>query len=276
MKTLYVSDLDGTLLNGQEVISDYSLQALNAMLKNGLTFTFSTARSLITAKKAVCGLNAIYPASIYNGACIVDMRTEKILHVITFNGLKDRIMRLCREAGLFPLVYSFVDNRERVSWLQGRETDGILRYLSRRKGDPRLHPARTEEELFLGDVFYVTIIAGYGQLQPLLQTVQGMKDAEYVFDRETYRTDAWWLEIMPKGATKAEAVKRIAQMLDCDKIVCFGDAVNDISMFRIADEAYAVLNAEAELKDVATGVIGYSEEDSVAKWLMANYPKEQG
>jgi hydroxymethylpyrimidine pyrophosphatase-like HAD family hydrolase len=52
-----------------------------------------------------------------------------------------------------------------------------------------------------------------------------------------------------------------------EKLVVFGDSVNDLSMFRIADEAYAVANAIAELKQAATAVIGSNEEDAVACFL---------
>ena len=47
----------------------------------------------------------------------------------------------------------------------------------------------------------------------------------------------------------------------------FGDALNDISMFEIADESYAVLNAVDELKAIATGIIGSNDEDAVANKL---------
>ena len=47
----------------------------------------------------------------------------------------------------------------------------------------------------------------------------------------------------------------------------FGDGKNDIDMFEIADEAYAVENAVSELKVVATGIIESNENDGVAKYL---------
>ena len=45
-------------------------------------------------------------------------------------------------------------------------------------------------------------------------------------------------------------------------------AINDIPMFEISDECYAVENAVGELKAFATGVIESNEEDGVAKWLL--------
>ncbi len=72
---------------------------------------------------------------------------------------------------------------------------------------------------------------------------------------------------MPEKASKAEAIKRLKEIWHCGKVVSFGDAVNDIPMFEISDECYAVANGVAELKACATGVIASNDEDGVARWL---------
>jgi hypothetical protein len=45
MKTLYVSDLDGTLLNSQETTTQYTNQIINELVDNGMLFSYATARS---------------------------------------------------------------------------------------------------------------------------------------------------------------------------------------------------------------------------------------
>ena len=75
------------------------------------------------------------------------------------------------------------------------------------------------------------------------------------------------MEICPKNAAKDNAVRRLQRQYNCQRLVVFGDSLNDISMFRIADEAYAVENAVEELKAIATKVIGDNNSDSVACWL---------
>ena len=75
---------------------------------------------------------------------------------------------------------------------------------------------------------------------------------------------------MPAKATKAHAIKKLKEMWGCDRVVSFGDAVNDIPMFEISDESYAVENAVDELKAVATGIIESNVDDGVAKWLLKN------
>ena len=51
MSDLYVSDLDGTLLRSNEVTSKYTNQVINSLVKEGMIFSYATARSLVTAKK---------------------------------------------------------------------------------------------------------------------------------------------------------------------------------------------------------------------------------
>ena len=61
--------------------------------------------------------------------------------------------------------------------------------------------------------------------------------------------------------------QKLKELWDCDRIISFGDAVNDIPMFQISDECYAVENAVEELKQLATGIIGGNDADGVAEWL---------
>ncbi len=85
--------------------------------------------------------------------------------------------------------------------------------------------------------------------------------------QELYRPE-YWCEIMPTLATKANAIRKLKNMWGCTRVISFGDAINDIPMFEISDECYAVENAVDELKAVATGIIESNEDDGVAKWLM--------
>ena len=87
--------------------------------------------------------------------------------------------------------------------------------------------------------------------------------------QELYRPE-YWCEIMPAKASKANAIRKLKEMRGCSRVISFGDAINDIPMFEISDECYAVENAVDELKAVATGVIESNEEDGVAKWLLSH------
>ena len=76
---------------------------------------------------------------------------------------------------------------------------------------------------------------------------------------------------MPARASKANAIRKLKEMWNCTRVVSFGDAVNDLPMFEISDECYAVSNAVEELKAAATGMIESNEEDGVARWLLRRF-----
>lgn len=274
MKTLFVSDLDGTLLTAKETVSEYSMRLLNELIdEDGVLFTYATARSLNSAAKAVWGLRQNLPVILYNGAIIMEPWNGNKLYNSHFTGtVRADIRRILHEYDVWPLVYSFLGNKERVSWLRGRETEGMKRYLSRRAGDPRLNPVDSPDELKDDEIFYYTYIDAKERTDVLHAVFE--KDARFrcIYQQETYQSD-YWLEIMPAGTSKGAAATVLKERLGAEKLVAFGDALNDRELFRAADEAYAVENADEELKKVATAVIGYSEEDSVSKFIRDNLEK---
>ncbi len=69
-----------------------------------------------------------------------------------------------------------------------------------------------------------------------------------------YQTDIYtneqWLEIMPLEASKSNAIRQLQSMMNCEKLIVFGDGKNDIDMFQMADKSYAVANAHNDLKAI--------------------------
>lgn len=276
MRTLYVTDLDGTLLNTQNRINPYSIKVIHSLVEKGMLFTYATARSLVSASVVTKGLSTNIPVIAYNGAFIFHPSTNEILASAGFTKEEtDEVIRVLKQQDISPLVYSYVDGIEKVSWVTDRENEGIKRYLNSRRGDKRLRPLPTPQGLFDGEMFYFTCIGEREELQPVYEIFS--QDARYTctLQQELYRTE-YWCEIMPKKATKAEAIKTLKKLWDCDRVVSFGDAINDIPMFQISDECYAVQNAVEELKEIATGIIDSNDEDGVAKWLENNWKMHNG
>lgn len=275
MKTLFISDLDGTLLTSRENISDYSLKNLNTLIDTrGLCFTYATARSLNSAAKACWGLRQNLPVILYNGAVIMEPWSRRMLYNNHFNrGQLDYIRDALIKFDVQPLIYSFSQaGNEKVSWVEGQETEGMLRYLARRRGDSRLNPVKSADDLIGDDIFYFTCIAKKEHLDALYAHIQASFDIRCIYEQETYQTD-YWCEIMPSNTSKGTAAGHLKTLLGAERMVSFGDGINDESLFRASDESYAVQNALDSLKKVATGVIGYSEEDAVCKFLQGNIQK---
>ena len=51
--TLYISDLDGTLMRGNETLSEYTVRTINDLVEQGLPFTYATARSIQSARPMI-------------------------------------------------------------------------------------------------------------------------------------------------------------------------------------------------------------------------------
>lgn len=269
MSILYVTDLDGTLLNSNDRISQYSIRTINELVAKGMQFTYATARSLVSASVVAQGLSTTIPVIAYNGVLIINPATGEVLSSLSFTEEEAAYVRKTSQAhGAAPLVYSYVDGVERVSYREDRVNEGIQRYLDMRKGDKRFRPLADENGLYQGDIFYFTCIADKEELLPLYEIFANDNRYRCTLQQELYRPE-FFLEIMPKKASKAEAIKKLKELWRCDKVVSFGDAINDIPMFEISDECYAVENAVPQLKALATGVIAANDADGVAKWLAA-------
>ena len=102
--TLYISDLDGTLLTSGQIISRESLDIINELINKGMLFSYATARSIITARKVTNGLNIKYPVIVNNGAFIIDNATgERFLKNVFTNDEAEGIYAVLSECGISPL-----------------------------------------------------------------------------------------------------------------------------------------------------------------------------
>lgn len=264
MRTFYVSDLDGTLLRSNEKTSNYTNNVINSLTEKGMIFSYATARSLITAKKATSGINAKIPLIVYNGAFVIDNLTEEILIENYFDDKVNLVLDDLFANKVYPIVYAYIDGKEKFSFVPEFCSDGMNRFLDSRKGDIRTNAVRTINALKAGKIFYITCIDEPQKLEPLYEKYKNSYHCVYQTD---IYTKEQWLEIMPLSASKANAIKQLQSLLQCEKLIVFGDGKNDIDMFELADESYAVKNAHEDLKKIATSIISSNDEDGVAKWL---------
>ncbi len=268
-KTLYVSDLDGTLLRPDERISPFSCAVINRLVENGMLFSYATARSFHTAKKCAAGLTAKIPLIVYNGALILDNVTGEILYKNVFTQQEAAgIYALLRAHEISPIVYALIGGAEKFSYDEPHIPACTRDFVLSRKGDARDRPLPDETGILTGEVYYFTCIDSPDTLFPAYEALQRdfAGNCSLVCQKDIYSGEQW-LEIMPAAATKASAIRRLKQFTGAEKVVVFGDGKNDIPMFLEADEGYAVANADPSLKAIATAVIEANTEDAVAKWL---------
>lgn len=266
-KTVFVTDLDGTFMRDDKTISKYSIDLCNRLIREGICITYATARSQSSATQITKGIDFELPVICRNGTVLWDTREKKDIWNATFESSDViPILEAVKKYQIPGFVTSHLNGREVKLYVADRMNPGFRSYLQAHTEDRRLAPVQTDTELFQGEISYFTFIAEKDELEPMVEQIRGDERWNCIFQQDKYRGE-YWLEICPREATKAQAILKIKERYHCDKIVVFGDSMNDISMFEIADESYAVANSCEELKKMATHVIGSNNEDCVIRQI---------
>ena len=120
------------------------------------------------------------------------------------------------------------------------------------------------------EVVYFSCCDAYAHLAPVYEKLKTEARLHVEFYQDTYYKGFWLMEVCSAAASKYNAVMELKKKYGFDRIVSFGDNLNDLPLFQASDESYAVANAKNEVKEMATAVIGSNEDNGVAKWLEAN------
>ena len=78
---LFVTDLDGTLLNSHKEVSIKSIEILNKLIDDGVNFTVATARTPATVVDLLQDVNLKLPAVLMNGVLLYDIKEEKYINI---------------------------------------------------------------------------------------------------------------------------------------------------------------------------------------------------
>ncbi len=267
-KTLYVSDLDGTLMRSDIKISDHTVKTINGLIDKGVAFTYATARSIDSAREITQDLKIKLPVITRNGSVLADNITGKSMEITVFRDEDIRMIRkLIPELPSHGFVSCYIGDKMIKTYADTEHTEGLDDYIGFYKDDPRMVKVPDMEGMFTGRPGYVTLISSKEDLEPVYERVKDHDGWECLFQKDTYR-DEYWIELCPKGCTKAKKILQLKEEYGFDRVIVFGDSLNDLPMFSIADESYAVSNALDEVKAAATAVIGSNNDDAVADFIM--------
>lgn len=276
-KTLFVSDLDGTLLQPGAVLSDRTVGILNKCIEAGMEFTVATARTPATVAAILEDVSMQLPAIVMTGASMWDIRTGTYTDVkyIPEEGVKalvDLYRRRNTSSFLFTLEDDLIDiyltggtlNELQREFMEERRESPFKRFHISENGDSVLPPDLSKTVLLYTMIPDAEAAATFAESR----LVPGVR-AQYYHD--IYGPETGILEAFSARATKANAVRELARRTGAVRTVCFGDNLNDIPMMEAATLSVAVGNALPEVKERADMVIGPNTEDSVARFMEEVY-----
>ena len=260
--TLFVTDLDGTLLTADAVLPEGAVERIRELHNRGVHLTYATARTIRSAAFILAGLPFTEPVSLMNGVLLRDMNTGRY---VEGNLLPAEAVEQILRAGGEPFVYTLSED-DQLFTAYRRLGNVYMEDFLRERVDKYGKPFRQMEDFqkLLEEkqrIIYCCYLDTDKNLRPIYNTLSALQDAdgeplvrcEYYHDH--YRPGLWYMEVFSKQASKGNVCKKLREMTGRKIIVSFGDNNNDLPLFAESDYAFAVERANDTVKQAADAVI---------------------
>lgn len=253
-------DIDGTLTNTQKEITPSTLEALIKLEKEGKKVILASGRPTpgLTRYAKMLRFDEFGGYLLaYNGAKIINYKTKKT------------VVNQTLPKEVIPRLYDFaVENHLGIITYEGDdvivgteidpyiELEAKINGISWRKVDnfPEYVDFPVNKCLMTGDGDY-------------LATMEKKLQEEYKDTLSIYRSESYFLEIMPPKVDKAQSLDYFLedQGLDKEQLIACGDGYNDMSMIQYAGLGVAMENAKDEVKDAADYITASNDNDGILK-----------
>lgn len=259
-KKALVLDIDGTLTNSKKEITDNTRQAIWDAMLRGHKVVLASGRPTPGMRRYEEELElARYGGYLlsFNGARIVECRSGEVVYQRNI------------PQGLLPGLYQFAGQRHMgLSVCLGDTVISAFEpdeYITLEAGINGLPIRRVEHFVEFVDF----------DIHKCLMTAPGEQAAVYEKELQEqygqmasiYRSEPYFVEVMPRDVTKASSLEKMLPILGVDRenVICCGDGYNDISMIRYAGLGVAMGNAQPAVKEAADYITASNDEDGIVQ-----------
>jgi len=270
MKNIYITDLDHTFLKNDLSLSDYTKKIWNSFSKESI-MSIATARTYMKTVQFLKGVDINAPMILLDGALIATM-DKKIIETKTLSrDISDMIIDEGWKFGIYPFVLSLSDEKNlKESFLYDKVLNKYQSEVLKRYSDDDnlqcLDGIRAEDKNF--KIVYMADEDILVELKEHLENIFG-ESLKYILAPEAY-VKCYFLTILHKDADKAHGIESVSEYsgFDLKNLTVFGDNLNDIGMFELANKAVAVANSHEDVLALADEVSAFTnDEDAVARYL---------
>ncbi len=262
--SLVATDVDGTLIDKSEQVSDRTRAAVHAVVDSGTPFVLATGRPPRWIAPVVEQLGFAPLAVCANGAVLYDSATDRVLSAAVLRA--DELAWVAEVAAAVLPGCGLA--AERVG--ESAHDAATPQFVSAPGYEHAwLNPDNTElaeHEVIAEPAVKLLVRLADATSREMAEAIapklHGLVDV-------TYSTTNGLIEISAAGVTKASGLRELARHLEVpdDRIVAFGDMPNDIPMLSMARHGVAMENAHPEAKSVADEITATNDEDGVARVL---------
>jgi Cof subfamily protein (haloacid dehalogenase superfamily) len=256
---ILVLDIDGTLTNSQKEVSENTMQAIMKIQERGHKVVLASGRPtpgvLPLAKKLKLSEYNGYILS-FNGAKIINCKTnETIFQKVLPSDIIPQLHAAAvkHQVGIVSYendcvitdmeIDEFMEKEAAINWIPIKKIDNFPAYVN----------------------FDVNKCLMTGPGTKLEKVEADMKEA--FGDRiNVYRSEPFFLELMPKDIDKAYSLSHLLDYLGLSKeqMISCGDGYNDLSMIQYAGMGVAMANAQEIVKKAADYITLSNDEDGIA------------
>lgn len=278
MIKLIASDMDGTLLNDDHMISEENLKAIRKAQEMGRHFTIVTGRDYGAVKSYLEECNLKCECILSNGAEYRDVNGNVIESVymnkdsvkIVFDILNDA--RLCIQ--LMTNKGSYVTNKEsdkkaiidRFKLFNPKmNEEEVIEFVEKFHTERGMKYIDDVYEILESNVEVLKIVTFDNDEKLIANLKEKLKEnTSDLAVASTFSNDIEISDIeAQKGLILAKTIKKMG--IDKSEVIVLGDSFNDYSMFTEFENSYAMENAIPEIKEIAKYITDTNNNDGVAK-----------
>lgn len=252
-------DIDGTLTNSNQEITQKTIETLNKAYNKGLKIVLCSGRTNTYVCKYLKELIGAKYAISSNGAEIYDFENKVNIYEDKMNFLEVKYLWEYCENNKLSIVINTIGER----------------YANK-------YTLRPDSKVFIDNIDFLekenifqVVIAdnNYSNMKVLEEIIKDLKNTNVINYSHDYLKNKdngnHWFDIVKTNVNKGNAIKYLLNKLNIDSkdAICFGDSINDIDMFNACGIKVAMGNALDDIKDIATYVTDTNDNEGIAKFF---------
>ncbi len=261
--TIFISDLDGTLLTTDKKINKANIDAISDYQFLGGKFTIATGRSHHMIKSFLGDVYYDLPMIVCNGAMIYDPYKSEVLWA---EYLPDIVADIVKDIHFtFETVATEIYTVDSQHYLRMNDTE------------------KWHQNLLKLDFEHIDSLYGFNK--PIVKllfadtpdVIDNLCDYVKKFSGVSFvRSLDKLLEILPLGISKSSAVKKLQEITCTDnhRVFTAGDYDNDIEMLKASDISFCPSNSKDSVKDVVTVSLNATNDDGMMREALSYLVKK--
>lgn len=253
------SDIDGTFLTSDHLVSQKTLIAIRAVMQQGIPFSLITARNPLCIQPILDRIQLSCNIIGCNGALILD-ENHNLLYEKGFSVSETSDLLYYIEQAGFDLAWNLYTATD---WYVKDRTDPRILW---QEGEVEVTSKETLPEQLPSDTVIAKVLCICNHKEvPMIELALQRRFPEYTI----VKSAPTLLEITAGGINKAQAFTHFCQLKQIapEHALAFGDNYNDVEMLETAGCGILMENAPADLKEKGFLITADNDHDGIAMIL---------